>query len=120
MLSSAPLFALSETDQPTLVWWMILAAIALGPALHSWIKVIEFFKGKKFEPANYVTQAQLAAMKTERDAQIASTFGEIKSDIDRIEKILTVMNADMKSIDRVIGKLEGIAEANRLRGTGPR
>lgn len=120
MLSPAPLLALSESDQPTLVWWLILGAIALGPALHSWIKVIEFFKGKKFDPASYVTQAQLAAMKTERDAQIAATFGEIKSDIDRIEKILTIMNQDMKSIDRVIGRLEGLSDADRRRGTSPR
>jgi uncharacterized protein HemX len=118
MLPPAPLFALSEQDQPTLVWWMILGAIALGPALHSWIKVIEFFKGKKFEPSNYVTQDQLAAMKTERDAQIKSTFGEIKGDLDRLEKTLTAINRELPAIHRALGRLEGHDDASR--SPGPR
>lgn len=116
MLSPAPIFALSESDQPTLVWWLILGAIALGPALHSWIKVIEFFKGKKFDPASYVTQAQLAAMKSERDTQIASTFGEIKGDLDRLEQTLNAINRDLPAIHRALGRLEGHDDADLRRG----
>jgi hypothetical protein len=116
-----PLLSLSETDQPTLVWWIILGLIALGPALHSWIKVIEFFKGKKFDPAAFVTHAQLAAVKSERDAQIASTIAEIRQDFDKLEKFLTDIARDLPAIHRALGRLEGHDEADlRSPGRKPR
>lgn len=113
MFASPPL-ALSETDQPMLVWWVILGLIALGPALHSWIKVIEFFKGKSFDASRFVTQDQLASMKQERDQQIASTIGEIRNDLNRLEETLTSLNRDLPAIHRALGRLEGHddAEAN--------
>jgi uncharacterized protein HemX len=118
MLPLAPFLALSEADQPTLVWWIMLGAIALGPALHSWIKVIEFFKGKKFDPANYVTQDQLAAVKAERDAQIAATIADLKGNFDRLEKTLVSLNRELPTLHRIIGRLEGHDEAQL--GRGPR
>lgn len=112
-ISTPLLFALSETDQPTLVWWIILAAIALGPALHSWIKVIEFFKGKKFDVSQFVTHAQLQTVKSERDAQIATTIAELKQDFDKLEKFLTDIARDLPAIHRALGRLEGHDEADR-------
>lgn len=109
-----PPLALSETDQPMLVWWIILGLIALGPALHSWIKVIEFAKGKKFDPTNYVTKEQLDKVKGERDQQIAATISEIRDDLNRLEKVLTELSRDLPAIHRALGRLEGHddAEAN--------
>lgn len=97
-----------------LVWWIILGLIALGPALHSWIKVIEFFKGKSFDPSRFVTQEQLSAVKAERDLQIAATIGEIRNDLTRLEETLTSLNRDLPAIHRALGRLEGHddAEAN--------
>jgi hypothetical protein len=114
-MPSAPLpLALSESDQPMLVWWVILGMIALGPALHSWIKVIEFFKGKGFDPANFVTQSQMAEMRQERDAQIASTIGSIRDDLNALERTLSELARDLPAIHRALGRLEGHddAEAN--------
>lgn len=109
----ATLLALSDLDQPTLIWWIILALIALGPAIHSWIKVIEFVKGKKFDPSSYVTHAQLAAVKNERDTQIANTIAEIRSDFDKLEKFLTDIARDLPAIHRALGRLEGHDDAEQ-------
>lgn len=114
------LLALADTDQPLLVWWIILAAIALGPALHSWIKVIEFVKGKRFDAAQFVTHAQLAAVKSERDAQIAATIAEIRQDFDKLEKFLTDIARDLPAIHRALGRLEGHDDADRLDRKRPR
>lgn len=109
MTEPHPIFilALSETDQPMLVWWIILGLIALGPALHSWIKVVEFFKGKKFDVANYVTHAQLAAVKTERDEQIKASISGIKKDLDKLSETLADIARDLPAIHRALGRLEG-------------
>jgi len=109
MIEPPPLciLALSDTDQPMLVWWIILGLIALGPALHSWIKVVEFFKGKKFDVSNYVTHAQLAAVKTERDEQIKASIAGIKDDLDTLRKTLADIARDLPAIHRALGRLEG-------------
>jgi len=113
MSAELPL-ALSESDQPMLVWWVILGAVALGPALHSWIKVIEFFRGRKFDPSAFVTMQQMQQMRAERDAQIAATIGEIRDDLNRMESTLNALNRDLPAIHRALGRLEGHddAEAN--------
>ena len=116
-----PLLSLSETDQPTLVWWIILGLIALGPALHSWIKVYDWMKGKGIDTSQFVTKTELAAVRAERDAQIASTIAEIRQDFDKLEKFLTDIARDLPAIHRALGPLEGHDEADlRAPGRKPR
>lgn len=116
-----PLLALSETDQPTLVWWIILGLIALGPALHSWIKVYDWMKGKSIDTSKFVTHEQLAAVKSERDAQIASTIAEIRADFAKLETTLKDVARDLPAIHRALGRLEGHDEADlRAPGRKPR
>lgn len=112
-LSTPCLFALAETDQPLLVWWVIGALMALGPVLHSYIKVYDWLKGKGIDTSQFVTQAQLAQMKSERDAQIAATIAEIRQDFDKLEKFLTDIARDLPAIHRALGRLEGHDEAER-------
>jgi hypothetical protein len=111
----APLLALDETDQPMLVWWIIGGLIALGPALHSWIKVLEWFKGKGIDPSQFVTQDQLAAVKAERDAQITATIKEIRDDFNKLEKTLADIARDLPAIHRALGRLEGHDHAQETR-----
>lgn len=113
-LSTLPFFlSLQESDQPLLVWWVIGAVMALGPVLHSYIKVYDWLKGKGIDTSQFVTQAQLAQMKSERDAQIAATIAEIRQDFDKLEKFLTDIARDLPAIHRALGRLEGHDEAER-------
>ena len=105
--------ALSDTDQPLLVWWVIGAVMALGPVLSSYIRVYDWLKGKGIDTSQFVTQAQLAQMKLERDAQIATTIAEIRQDFDKLEKFLTDIARDLPAIHRALGRLEGHDEAER-------
>lgn len=113
-----PLLALSESDQPMLVWWIIGAAIALGPALHSWIKVYEFAKGKSVDAAQFVTKAELAVMREERDQQISNSVQAIRGDITNLVKVVDslkddqkdlrqTLNEDIKAMNRALGTVEG-------------
>lgn len=121
-LSDLQLFlALDSDDQPLLVWWVIGAFMALGPVLHSYIKVYDWLKGKGIDTSQFVTQAQLAQMKSERDAQIASTIAEIRQDFNKLEKFLTDIARDLPAIHRALGRLEGHDEADlRAPGRKPR
>lgn len=111
----AALLAFSLTDQPMLVWCIIIGGmIILGPALLAWIKVFEFFKGKGFDASKFVTRAEFQAAKTEHDHQLACTvndikedFAEIKKDITKIEEIWMEIFRDMPGLHRALGKLEG-------------
>lgn len=115
-----PLLALSENDQPLLMWWVIGAIMALGPVLHSYIKVYDWLKGKSIDTSKFVTQDQLAAIKAERDAQIASSIAEIRQDFDKLEKFLTDIARDLPAIHRALGRLEGHDEADLRPGRKPR
>jgi uncharacterized protein HemX len=99
-----------------LAWWIILAAIAVGPALHSWIKVYEFMKGKRSDLSQFVTRNELAQMKQERDQQISTTIADIKSDLDRVEKLMNDINRDLPAIHRALGRLEGHDDQPPRRG----
>lgn len=113
-LSALPLFlALDSDDQPLLVWWVIGAFMALGPVLHSYIKVWDWLKGKSIDTSQFVTHAQLQAVRSERDAQIAATIAEIRQDFDKLEKFLTDIARDLPAIHRALGRLEGHDEAER-------
>lgn len=112
-LASAALLALSEQDSPMLLWLLVGGLLALGPALHSWVRVIEHFKGKTFDAANYVTQAQLASVRSERDAQMAASLNAIKNDFDRLETTLNEINRDLPNIHRALGRLEGHDDLDR-------
>ena len=99
---------------------LIASLLILGPALHAWIKVIEWYRGKAFDLSQFVTQAQLAAMKFERDQQIKTTFEVINTKIDHITKTidrldddLRQVSGDMPSLHGAIGRLEGHDEASR-------
>lgn len=115
------LLALDDADQPILVWWIIGAVMALGPVLHSYIKVYDWLKGKGIDTSQFVTHAQLQAVKSERDAQIAATIAEIRADFTKLERTLSDIARDLPAIHRALGRLEGHDEAD-LRGgnNGPK
>lgn len=98
------LLALDITDQPMLVFWVIAALIALGPALHSWIKVYQFARGQSTDMSLYVTKVELAAQKAERDVQIKAT-------IDRLEEKTDSIMDELTSIHRALGHVEGVQDS---------
>lgn len=99
------MLALDITDQPMLVFWVIAALIALGPALHSWIKVYQFARGHSTDMSLYVTKVELAAQKAERDVQIKAT-------IDRLEEKTDSIMDELTSIHRALGHVEGMQDAS--------
>lgn len=115
MSFAAPLLALSDSDQPMLVWWIIGALIALGPAIRAWIEVIQYFKGKGINTSEFVTKAEFAAAKAERDMQLVSTVTEIRTDFDKLEKFMSDIARDLPAIHRALGRLEGHDDATLKR-----
>jgi len=99
--------ALNESDSPMLLWLLAGGLMALGPVIHSYIKVYEWFKGKSLDASQFVTRQELSVMRQERDAQIAATIADIKGDLDRVEKLMTDINRDLPAIHRALGRLEG-------------
>jgi len=82
-----------------------------GLGLHSWMRVFDYWSGRKFDPSRYVTHEQIAIIRAERDAQMKETVNDIKADIDRIEQM--IHDADLTSIHRVLGQLEGALKKMR-------
>lgn len=122
MIALLPILALDVSDQPMLVFWCIAAFIALGPALHSWIKVYEFARGKKEDHTKYVTHEQLAAIRGERDKQMTETVSairadmtafkdEVKDDLAAFETTAKQLLSEMMSLHRSLGRVEGHDEA---------
>ena len=94
-----------------LLWLIVAGVMALGPVVRSYIGIYDWFKGKTIDTSNFVTRSELAAIKAERDVQIAATIAEIKSDFDRVETLLTDLTRDMPAIHRALGRLEGHDDA---------
>lgn len=112
----APLIlALSEADSPMLLWLIVGALMALGPVIHSYIKVYEWFRGKSIDTSAFVTRDELTAMKQERDAQIASSIGKLETNFSKLETLLADLNREMPSLHRALGRLEGHDEAEGKR-----
>lgn len=111
--------ALSDADSPMLLYLIIGGLMALGPVIHSYIRVYDWFKGKNIDTSEFVTHQQLAVIKADRDIQLAGSVGEIKSDVASIEKKLDEMAKDFAAIHRALGRVEGHDEAD-LRGPARR
>ncbi len=111
MSFAAPLLALSQDDSPMLLWLIVGALIALGPSIRAWIEVVKYFKGSSTDTSNFVTRAEILIMKQERDAYIATTIGDLKSNFNKLEDLLTDLTRDLPSLHRALGKLEGHDEA---------
>ncbi len=111
------LIALSEADSPMLLWLIIGGLMALGPVIHSYIKVYEWFRGKSIDTSDFVTRTELAAMKQERDAQIAATVAQLRTDFAEIKKFMV---EDLPAIHRALGRLEGHDEAEEKGRRRPR
>lgn len=101
------ILALSEADSPMLLWLIVGGIFALGPVLHSYIKVYEWFKGKGVDTSQFVTREELSAIRKERDHQIAETMAAIRADVDKIEKAIADMSRDFAGIHRALGRVEG-------------
>lgn len=99
--------ALSEADSPMLLWLIIGGLMALGPVVHSYIKVYEWFKGKSVDTSQFVTRKELNEIRKERDHQIADTMAAIRADVDKIEKAIADMSRDFAGIHRALGRVEG-------------
>lgn len=106
------LLALSEADSPMLLWLIVGGIMALGPVIHSYIKVYEWFRGKAVDTSQFVTREELDRIRAERDKQIADTMKAIRADVDTIENSIQTMMRDFAGIHRALGRVEGHDDAD--------
>ena len=109
--------ALSDADSPMLLWLIVGGLMALGPVIHSYIKVYEWFRGKSVDTSGFVTRTELNLMKQERDAQIATTVSQLRTDFAEIKRFMV---DDLPAIHRALGRLEGHDEAENKQPRRPR
>lgn len=114
------LLALAESDSPMLLYLLVGGIMALGPVIHSYVRVYEWFKGKGIDASQFVTRSEMAAMRAERDQQIAATIGAIKNDFDKLEAVVNDVARDLPAIHRALGRLEGHDDADIARQKRPR
>lgn len=114
-MRAAFFLALSDADSPMLLWLIVGGLMALGPVIHSYIKVYEWFKGKSIDTSNFVTRAELAQQKAERDVQLQSTVGKLEADFDKLQKFMADIARDLPAIHRALGRLEGHDDAEGLK-----
>lgn len=112
------LLALSEADSPMLIYMIIGGLIVSGPAVLSWIRVIQYFRGEATNMSLYVTHDELSRLKAERDKQVADTLGairqevsgfkrEMKDDMEKFEGTAQDLLKEMMSLHRSLGRVEG-------------
>lgn len=111
--------ALNEADSPMLLWLVVGGLMALGPVIHSYIKVYEWFKGTSVDTSEFITQEQFAEAKANRDRELADTITFIKDQLKAVSKTVAEINSDMPAIHRALGRLEGHDEADRPRTRRP-
>ena len=101
MRASLPLFLafITPPDGPVLLWLIVAALIALGPALRSWLYVLDRLRGKRPDEEMFVTRREYLAAKAERDKQIDGSMAEIRSSLRDITSWLL-------GDQRAIGRLE--------------
>jgi len=123
MSFAAPLFfALSDADSPMLLWLIVGGLMALGPVIHSYIKVYEWFKGTATDTSQFITRAEFSLAKAERDTQIADSVEHFNKTSDQMNKrlesvfsLIAELQRDMPAIHRALGRLEGHDDATLKR-----
>jgi chorismate synthase len=109
----SPAFVYTQSDTPVVVGLIVLGLLFLGPALRSWIYVIEWAKGKRADMSQYVTRAEFQQAREERDKQLQNTVQDMKKEMDSIAGLVRTLTNDLPAIHRALGRLEGHDEAER-------
>lgn len=111
--------ALTQEDSPMLLWLIVGGIMALGPVLHSYSKFYDWLMGKRLDVSAFVTHAELAVVRTDRDAQLAASIGHFNQQMDAMSKrietvfeLLGKLQEDMPAIHRALGRLEGHGPAD--------
>jgi len=106
-----PFFAIAETDSPMLLWLIVAGLMALGPVIHSYVRVYDWFKGRGVDTTSFVTRAEWQAAQVKHDAQLETMMESFKDDIKGIKDVVTDIARDLPAIHRALGRLEGHDEA---------
>ncbi|MCW0220116.1 MAG: hypothetical protein OJI67_17455 [Prosthecobacter sp.] len=103
--------ALSESDQPMLVYWVIGSILLVGNGLQGWVALLQYYQGKKVDTAQFVTRAEFLQAKADRDKQLSDSIESINSQVSAVSKLVAELNKDLPAIHRALGRLEGHDEA---------
>lgn len=123
------LLALSEADQPILLWWVITALVASGPAAFYWVKLWDRFHPKPNDQNKLATKEELAAAMAgsrqelkDAEARMAAAH---KMEMQTVLSQLQLMQnsvadmatnirevfAEIRSLHRSLGRAEGKIES---------
>ena len=108
----AQILALTDSDSPMLLWLVVGGLMALGPVIHSYIKVYDWFRGTAPDMSNFITRAEMAEIRAERDRQLADTLGGISTRMDSVFRLIEQLQQDLPAIHRALGRLEGHDDAH--------
>lgn len=99
-----PLAALEQSDQTTLIAWVVLGAFAVIKAAESGFNI---WRGMKKTPAAeevFATKKELAEYARRTDSRLDAIDQEMTSGLRRLE---TTLSNEMGAVQRALGRLEG-------------
>ena len=97
-----------------LLWLIVAGVMALGPVIRSYIGIYDWFKGKTIDTSNFVTRAELAAVKAERDVQIAATIAEIIATLKEQFSVTSVVVSHDRDLAFAIADRIAVLHQGRL------
>lgn len=120
------LLALSEADQPTLVFWIITALVATGPAAYYWLKIWDRFHPDPADQSKLATKEELETERIKVRQELAEVekriavahkmeiqglenrLGTIQTGMHGIESSMREIFGELRALHRSLGKAEGI------------
>lgn len=107
-LTLAYLLALSPSDQGNLLLYICVGCFSLLAAVASVAKIYEaFFKAPKAK-SEHITRAEFEGFVNLTNAKFQAGEGRMEEMTKQTVALMSSLNAELRSIHRSIGKLEGI------------
>lgn len=121
--------AITEADYPMLLWAVVIAVLALGPALKGWVDVVRWFKGDALDTSKLATKAELTALEIASREELKAIESRLRiqqrHDLDIVAKQIADLTAtvqnfgtglrdihqELLSIHRALGRAEGELES---------
>ncbi len=128
MLYVLPL-ALSDSDYPMLLWAVVIALMALGPALKGWVDVVRWFKGEAIDTSKLATKEELAIATAQSRQELKEAETRLQASQEQAlagveQRIRTLSEAvdgargdlreifnELRSMHRALGRAEGELDA---------
>ncbi len=120
-----PLLALTEADYPMLLWAVVIAAMAAGPALKGWVDVVRWFKGDSLDATKLATKVELTEVMTQTRKEMEAAEVRLQNRQEASLRALSLqletltraselqrndikdLGSEIRSLHRALGRTEG-------------